>query len=361
MLRNLRSVKLAPLAQHNIFFGQNGSGKTSLLEGAHLLAMARSFRTGTPKTLITHGQTACTIYGERLTPGGSLRSLGVSRQRNGEVLVRIAGANVRSLAQLADELPVLLINAESFELLVGQPQQRRRFLDWGVFHVEQDFRDHWLRFQRALTQRNHLLRRGRLSPNELEPWDRDLVRYGEAVSAGRARFLNRLQLAFNQLIADLTPELGAVELRYRRGWDSDIGYGDVLARGLNSDREQGFTQSGPQRADLRVSVEGYPAAATLSRGQQKLVVCALKLAQGRILAESRQDPGLYLIDDLPAELDAERCERVCRSLRDIGAQTLLTCVDSATLPPGWLGDEEKVAVFHVEHGEVSRRLAGPGP
>jgi DNA replication and repair protein RecF len=205
------------------------------------------------------------------------------------------------------------------------------------------------------------LRRGRLSSNELEPWDHDLVRCGEAVSAGRTRFLNRLRLAFDALIVELAPELGAVELRYRRGWDSDIGYGDVIARGLKSDREQGFTQSGPQRADLRVSVSGYPAAATLSRGQQKLVVCALKLAQGRILAESREDPGLYLIDDLPAELDAERCERVCRSLQGIGAQTLLTCVDFATLPPGWLGDEEEVAVFHVEHGEVSRRLAEPGP
>ena len=237
--------------------------------------------------------------------------------------------------------------------MTGQPQQRRRFLDWGVFHVEHGYRDQGQRFQRALAQRNHLLRRGRISTEEMAPWNRDLANYGEAVSEGRQRFVERLVPAFDALLEQLAPELGEIALRYRRGWDSSSSYFDVLERGLASDIEQGFTQSGPQRADLRVSVDGYPAAETLSRGQQKLVVCALKLAQGRILAESAADPGLYLIDDLPSELDSERCERVCRCLRTIGAQTMLTCVDRQAVPAHWLGDEESVAVFHVEHGQVS--------
>lgn len=319
--------------------------------------MARSFRAGAPRTLISHGSESCTVFGERGLEGGGRRALGVTRRLDGSVDVRIAGETVRSLSLLADELPVLLINGESFELLVGQPQQRRRFLDWMVFHVEHDFREHWQRFQRALAQRNHLLRRGKLDHRQMEPWDRDTARHGEAITAGRERLLGRVKEHFSALMRELAPEVGEVDLRYRRGWDSEENYAAVLQRSLASDQEQGFTQSGPQRADLKVSVEGYPAAATLSRGQQKVVVCALKLAQGRVLADARQDAGLFLVDDLPAELDAMHGERVCRALAETGAQTMLTCVDSGAISPDWLGVEEDIAVFHVKQGTVTPVVA----
>ena len=315
--------------------------------------MARSFRSGSLKTLITHDESSTTVFGEVRTEANTLRALGVSRALDGGVNLRIAGEPVRSVALLADELPLLLINAESFELLTGQPLQRRRFLDWGVFHVEHSFREQGQRFQRALSQRNHLLRRGRLAPEELAPWNRDVALYGEAVSEGRERFINRLQPAFAGLLEVLAPELGDVDLRYRRGWEAGTAYLEVLERSLGSDKEQGFTQSGPQRADLKVSVGGYSAAETLSRGQQKLVVCALKLAQGRVLAEGAPERAVYLIDDLPSELDAERCERVCRCLSGLGAQTLLTCVDRDAVPAHWLGEQDEVAMFHVEHGQVA--------
>lgn len=350
-----------------------------------MLGMARSFRSGPPKSLITHGENTCTVFGERQGAGGAIRPLGVSRALDGTVTLRLDGETIRSVSQLADELPLLLINAESFELLTGQPQQRRRFLDWGVFHVEHDFREHGQRFQRALVQRNHLLRRGRITPGEIAPWDQDLARCGEAVSQGRERFIERLKPVFAAVLEELAPELGEIALRYRRGWDSQTSYLELLQRSLQSDSEQGFTQSGPQRADLRVSAGAYSAAETLSRGQQKLVVCALKLAQGQILAEQRADPGLYLIDDLPSELDAERCERVCRCLATIGAQTLLTCVDSDVVQPAWLvphssggvsGEaangsstmalntekgqiEATVAMFHVEQGHVEAQSIRP--
>lgn len=320
--------------------------------------MARSFRAGTPKTLITHGVDHCVVFGERRLDGGNTRALGVSRRLDGSVDVRIAGESVGALSRLADELPLLLINADSFDLLVGQPQQRRRFIDWGVFHVEHEFREHWQRFQRALSQRNHLLRRGRISTEDVAPWDRDLARHGEAISSGREQFLEGLRGNFATLMMALAPELGEIELRYRRGWDSALTYGEVLSRSLDSDMEQGFTQSGPQRADLKLSVGGNPVAATLSRGQQKLVVCALKLAQGQVLSGCRKEAGLFLVDDLPAELDAERCERVCRALARTGAQTFLTCVDAGAIKPHWLAEPDEVAVFHVEHGKVNRHDAG---
>jgi DNA replication and repair protein RecF len=298
------------------------------------------------------------VHGELLAEDGSRRrALGVQRDRGGDVTLRVAGEPSRSVAQLADELPLLLIDTDSFDLLVGEPANRRRFLDWGVFHVEHSGREHRRRFQRALAQRNHLLRRDKLNAAELEVWTHDLALHGSAVSAARQRFLESLQEKFDDLAAELVPEVGSVNLAYRCGWDSNLSYADALQKSLVSDREQRFTQCGPQRADIRLSVEGYPAAETLSRGQQKLVVCALKLAQGRLLAQ-QQGEVLYLIDDLPSELDQKRCERVCRALSAMRAQTLITCVDVNAIASEWLDENRRVAVFHVEHGQLTLEKAG---
>ena len=165
-------------------------------------------------------------------------------------------------------------------------------------------------------------------------------------------FLNALNDAFKPFMSMLAPELDEVTLTYRSGWDAALSYAEALTKAEISDREQGFTQSGPQRGDIRVSVGGYSAADTLSRGQQKLVVAALKLSQGKLLAARGEDV-LYLIDDLPAELDAQHCERVCRALVSIDAQSLITSVEREAIPPDWL--DGSPSVFHVEHGEVERR------
>lgn len=351
-LRNLAEASLGPLRLHNVIYGVNGSGKTSLLEAAHILGTARSFRSGGAKTLITHDQQSYVVHGEQRSSRGGSVPMGVERERGGEIRLRIAGEPSQSVSQLADELPLLLINADSFDLLTGEPANRRRFLDWGVFHVEHDLRDHRRRFQRALTQRNHLLRRGKLNPSELEVWTRDLATHAELVSAGRERFLEAIREAFEPLISKLAPEIGQVQLAYRRGWDASTAYVETLERSLASDQEQGFTQSGPQRADIRVTVDGHSAAETLSRGQQKLLVCALKLAQGRILAQQHGNV-LYLIDDLPSELDKERCERVCRALAEMRVQTLITCISPKAIPSNWLGADADVAMFHVEQGCVT--------
>lgn len=348
-IRNLQDVKLDNLRRVNVFFGANGSGKTSVLESIHLLGMARSFR-GNIKSLITHNQKSCTVYG---TVAPKNVSLGVQREHSGGVRIKVAGHRVRTVAELVDYLPLQVITADSFDLLTGSPGFRRQYLDWGVFHVEHRFFDQWQRFQRGIKQRNKLLRRGKIASEELMVWTRDLSIAGEALSEYRASYFELLLPRFKQIMLELAPSLGELEFRYRRGWDKKIPYLEALKNSEASDVEQGYTHVGPQRADVRVLIEGHLAADTLSRGQQKLVVCALKLAQGQLMTELGHGRCAYLVDDLPSELDREHSERVCAMLAVMDAQVFITCVQRADIQAVWPEARiDDVAMFHVKHGTV---------
>lgn len=356
-VRNLKQLKLQDLKRVNVFFGANGSGKTSVLESIHLLGMARSFRGNSIRPLISHGETECTVFG-RLKAAGSASGLnpgitvGVQRKLSGDVNIKLGGTPVRSAAELAEHFPLQVITSDSFELLTGSPAARRQYLDWGVFHVEHRFYEQWQRFQRGIKQRNKLLRRGKITASEIEVWTRDLASAGTAISDYREGYFRMLEPRFLSLMAELAPALDSMELRYRRGWDKRLSYTEALESSMEADIGHGYTHVGPQRADMRVLTGGYSAAETLSRGQQKLVVCALKLAQGQIMSETGGSGGCtYLVDDLPSELDEQHSRHICALLSSMEAQVFVTCVDARDILSVWPSETE-LAVFHVEHGEV---------
>ena len=351
-VRNLHRVRLDGLNRANVFYGSNGSGKTSVLESVHLLAVARSFRGSSVKSLIQHGKSACTVYGEIGNASNSaVLSQGVSRDLQGGIAMKIAGRSVTSVADLVENLPIQVINANSFDLLTGAPASRRRFLDWGVFHVEHRFLAEWQKFQRCIKQRNKLLRRGKIDKRELAVWTRDLEMTGTEVTRYRESYFADLIPYFQRSIEQLAPELPTIELQFRFGWDKTISYEEALSRSQSADREQGYTHVGPQRADIRVSCAGYPAADTLSRGQQKLVICALKLAQGQYLESYNGQCCAYLVDDLPAELDAVHNRLVCEQLSALEAQVFITCVSGSDVGEAW-PEAAPPQMFHVEHGEI---------
>lgn len=352
-VRNLKAVSLPKLQQINLFYGPNGSGKTSILEAIHLLGMARSFRGNSARALISHGQTQCVVFGTVATGAGGALPLGVQRGIGGEVQLKVGGQSVRSVAGLIEHLPLQVINADSFDLLSGAPAARRQFLDWGVFHVEQRFYGEWQRFQRCIKQRNNLLRHGKIRDRELSVWTRDLAATGAAISGFRQAYVEHLAPRFQSMMRRLAPGIEGLELRFRRGWDRLLSYEEALQQSLPSDLEQGYTHLGPQRADLRLLAGGHLASETLSRGQQKLVVCGLKLAQGRLLADMRADARcVYLVDDLPSELDRQHSRHVCEVLADMGAQVFITCVERDAIVDVWPSEAPRPAMFHVEQGTV---------
>lgn len=357
-VRNIAEARLADLSPANILYGANGSGKTSVLESIHLLSAARSFRSYTARSVISHGAGHLTVYGEVSSVAEARpvreRSLGVQRDRNGDADIRISGAPARSAAQLAAALPVLVLNSDSFDLLTGSPRDRRRFLDWGVFHVEHVFISVWQRYQRCIKQRNTLLRRGNIRDAELISWTNELAAAGESLTLSRQAYFSRLSRRFAEVIASVLPDGLPVTLQFRRGWDRDRPLVEVLNAGLVADLEQGYTHSGPQRADIRILAGDAPAADTLSRGQQKLVVSALKLAQGYLFAEEGgAEKCIFLLDDLPSELDDEHLRRICQEVEATRAQVFISCIDLADLRDVWK-PPDPLSVFHVEHGQIIR-------
>lgn len=351
-VRNLHPVTLLPSPRINILHGANGSGKTSLLEAIHLLALARSFRSTRLQPVIQYEQAACTVFGQVMLENERVSNLGVLRQRDGDFLIRVDGENVRSAAQLAEMLPLQLINPDSFRLLEGAPKIRRQFLDWGVFHVEPRFLAVWQRLQKALKQRNSWLRHGTLDAVSQAAWDRELLLASAQIDEFRRAYIQALKPVFDRILAELV-DLPGLSLSYFRGWDKDRDLSEVLAGSLLRDRQLGHTHSGPQRADLRLRQGSHNAAEVLSRGQQKLVVCALRIAQGHLLSQVRRNQCIYLVDDLPSELDEQHRKALCKLLEELKCQVFITCVNHELLSNDWREDTP-VSLFHVEHGRITQ-------
>jgi DNA replication and repair protein RecF len=351
-VRNLKQVALEQLRAINIFFGANGSGKTSLLEAVNLLLVGRSFRHAQLKPILRDGSSQCVAFAE-LAEGENRLALGMQRSHTDKPIIKCNGERLKSAAELVRIVPVQLLNTEAFALLTGGPSGRREFMDWGLFHVEQEFYAAWQHARRALHQRNSLIRHDKIDRSQLELWSREYARYGEVLDVFRRDYIATLAPRFRQILSELNPTLTErITVVYSRGWARDTSLEALLNDNVDSDLRQGFTRVGPHRADLKLQVGAHSAADTLSRGQIKLVVASLRIAQAELLHERTGRRCVFLIDDLPAELDMQHRRHLCAALERLAAQVLVTCIDKSELKDCWQAADQ-VAMFHVEHGAIS--------
>jgi len=330
-VRNLQDVKIKPSKRCNYIYGANASGKTSVLEAIYLLSIARSFRTTHIKHVISHDQPSLQVFARINNNNEESTALGLERS-NQKTRIRINGSDVKQVSELSSLLPVQIINPDVHKLLEQGPKYRRQFIDWGVFHVEHNFLQAWQQYYRVLKQRNAALRR-KQDKKAIILWNEQLIQYAKTITLSRENYLSGFLPIFNNYV--------------ERGWNAELSFTDSLEQSFEKDIFKGFTSLGPHRADLEISHNGILVQNSFSRGQQKLLVCAMRLAQISHLKKETNQQSILLVDDLAAELDIQHRQHLIELLIDTQAQLFVTATEqnSFVLPP-----EIESKMFHVEHG-----------
>ncbi|QSX40882.1 DNA replication/repair protein RecF [Shewanella cyperi] len=347
--RNIQSAQLLPGPGLNLIYGQNGSGKTSILEAIYFLGMGRSFRSHLAQRVINQDADKLTLFALLKLESGDSK-LGLRRFRSGDTEVRIDGERVKRLSELAEALPIQVITPESFALLFEGPKARRQFIDWGAFHSSPQFHQAWMASRRILKQRNQLLRNG--APyQQIRFWDQELVRYALEVTEIRNQYVHSLNDVLKGIIGEFLPEVD-IRVSFTRGWDSKSELAELLEAQYPRDLATGHTVNGPHKADLRLRVGTLPVQDALSRGQLKLLVCALRIAQGKLLKQQIDKHSIYLVDDLPSELDAQHRQQLLQQLLDTGAQLFVTAIEPAAIVDLLPAPPDRM--FHVEQGRVTQ-------
>jgi DNA replication and repair protein RecF len=343
-INDVRCIESADLSVPDgltLVWGPNGSGKTSVLESIYMLGRGRSFRIRNSERLIRYGQSQLRVIGQVSgVPAGS-QTLGIEVSRTGTT-ARIAGRPAESLAELSGAFAVQVIDPGVHRLVEEGGYRRRRWMDWAVFHVEPRFVETWLRYMRALKQRNAALK---LQAEHASVWDGELARLGESIAASRQRLVEALQPYWHEEVAALSGL--DVELHYHRGWKQEHSLEEALVTSRPRDATRQLTHMGPHRGDITLRLHGRVARDVLSRGQQKLVAIAMTLAQLRLLQQTSDLVPTLLLDDPAAELDGDHLRRFIARVALLRCQRVVTSLHAESR---LFGAPERV--FCVEQGRV---------
>ncbi|MBH0005529.1 DNA replication/repair protein RecF [Psychrobacter sp. SWN149] len=389
-LRNLTQVNLQSAAC-NVIIGENGSGKTSLLEAIFLLSRGKSFRHHQPKRYIQHHQNTVIVHAKL----NDSSTLAIQKQADATTLLRLNQTTVYNQSILTEQLPTLLIDPSTMDMLEQGSASRRQLLDWLVFHMKQGFHPQWVAYQRLLKQRNSLLKKSRhltqVQLAELKSWDKGLSSHAALIHHYRERIFAEWQPYFSESIEQLLPSYAEqLSLSYNAGYDTSIALDVQLNERLEQDLQLGYTRIGNHRADVHVhwhsddSVEvssehasaapkndisaklptlKEQAANVLSRGEKKLLITALRLSQLPLLLNAEQDidsqrdgfntraTPVVLLDDITAELDGKAIEILLSTLSQLPCQVFMSSLTDDIVPlvkELWPNPN----MFHVKQGDI---------
>jgi DNA replication and repair protein RecF len=353
--RNIEALTLEPVNGVNIIHGENGSGKTSILEAIYFLSHGKSFRTSKHKSIITHQQEQFVIHGRKTVHDLSI-PIGISKTRSGETHLKIQGKASRKISELAQLVPVQVITPESYSLFFGGPKERRKFLDLGLFHVEHDFFYLWQSFNKVLKQRNALLKsKPKNYFDQIRFWDKEFVRLAEQINKLRLAYISRFKAQFFDKMCTELDLIRDLEIRFNAGWKDDESLSDALEQNFERDSRQGFTSKGPHKADFNFSVAGNSVENTFSRGQLKLLLYALKVTQNSLIESETDKQSILLIDDLPSELGENTKEKVGQLLSHCRSQLFISSILSESISAVVEPMKRELKMFHVKHGNLITR------
>lgn len=346
-VRNIQSQKIDFCSGLNIFYGKNGSGKTSVIEAIHILGTGKSFRASQIKQVVKEGESELIVFSRLLNEGNKGVSIGIKRNKT-EFQAKIDGVKIKGLSELAKQLPLLVITPESHRLLESGPSWRRKYLDWGVFHVEHEYASVWSKYHAALKQRNSLLQQKGDKQN-IQTWTETLCSLGQILHQYRIAYFEKLLPLLLKFSEVFLPGQ-RLDFEYSKGWPKQGSLQDALESHLAQDLQHGRTEYGPHRADLKIRFNGMNARESVSRGQQKLLVYAMQLAQIDCIYETASKRTTLLLDDLSAELDEEKIGLLLDTINKEFNQVVITTADINSIPVKRFKNKR---LFHVEHGLIT--------
>ena len=347
-VRNIQQATLYPSTGINFIYGNNGSGKSALLEAIFILGRSRSFRTHNIKHVINYNASDLVVSGQCLRNNGHITQIGVQLSYN-DSEIRINQASHCKRSELAYTFPVQFVYPKSYQLLDGGSSMRREFMDWGIFNQDEDYLLVWQKYKKCLLHRNALLKDKNLA--QLPIWDNELVHYAKLVSNYRMLYIEQLQENFINTCR-LFFDIDSVALSYFPGWDFKQEFHDILVANLSKDCRYGITHYGAHRSDFYLLINNRIAKDYASRGQLKILVLALKLAQIQLLSEKFSKMGCFFIDDFGAELDSVNKFKLLQFLADSKIQVFLSANEISQFGDFTCINEAKW--FQVEQGCIKQ-------
>ena len=325
-VRNLAYFELEDLSQINLIIGSNGTGKTSILEAIYLLSLGRSFRTKLFKKIITHGKTYLTVQGDL----SDQTKLGFQKNYDAKSIIRINGDTKKSILENTLLLPVQLIEPNTFAILQSTPDHRRKFIDWGVYQSFPEFYSYWREYHQLLKQRNAAIR-NKMPIEIIRVWDPQLSKVTHFIDDFRNKYLLQYAPIFKKYFSILLGDQIQIDLNYYPGWSGN--YSELIESRIIRDLELGYTHAGPHRFDLKIKANHHQVADFFSRGQQKLTVVALKIAQAALFLKNNNKSIIFLLDDIASELDTLHRNQLASLLQELSCQCVMTGVEENLLRP----------------------------
>ena len=324
----------------NALFGDNGQGKTNILEAVSFLSLTKSFYAASDADAVQIGKDAFEVEGRMMAGAGVAHAVRVAyRLVPPSKSFSIDGRGPDRLSSVIGMFPVVILSPENNAITFGGPAERRKFMDLTLSQISRVYLDDLLEYRRALRQRNRILADARLygSPVKgiLEPWTENLARYGGRVAHRRLLFAEEFRSYVRSAYRDLVPAAEEPEIRYRPGFPPGNGSDpDDLTASLRIALEEqqaielrrGATLAGPHRDELVLTIKGISVQQFASQGQHKTLLVALKVAEFFYVRERREEVPLFLLDDVLSELDAGRAARILGLAAGIG-QTIITTTD----------------------------------
>lgn len=355
--KNFREVTLEFSPKFNCFTGQNGSGKTNLLDALHYLSLCKSFSNPIDTQNILFGEDYFMVQG-RYAINGKEDELHVGLKRNQRKVFR---RNKKEYDRLSDHIglfPLVLLSPADTQLILGGSEDRRRFLDGVISQYNKEYLHRLITYNKALTQRNTLLKqfaeRHRFDLASLEIWDEQLVFNGTYIYQERLTFFEEFIEEFRQYYSFLSQGNEEVDIIYESQLNEIPDFQGLLSTNLSRDRQSQYTTAGIHKDDLGFMVHGWPAKKFGSQGQQKSLIIALRLAQYSFTKKIKGYNPILLFDDIFDKLDEQRVQQLMKMVSNADhGQVFVTDTHTDRIERLFAGIPSECQIFVVEKGRIA--------